>query len=65
MQSNNMCTLGDNSTKDPVEVEFNPMTINKNNMALNNSNQLSGLGSSTKWTVWGHLGDPIGLASYS
>lgn len=51
MQSNDICILGDNSIKVPVEVEFNPMTTNKNNMALYNSNELSCLGLSTKWIV--------------
>lgn len=36
MQSNDMCILGDTSFKDAEEVDFNTMTINKNDMALKN-----------------------------
>lgn len=36
MQSNDMCILGGTSFKDPEEGDFNPMSINKKDMALNN-----------------------------
>ena len=48
MQSNDVCILGDNSIKNTVEVEFNPMAINKNVTTLNNLNKLSSSGSSAK-----------------
>ena len=47
MQSNGVCALGDNSIKDPVEVEFNPVTTSKNDMALNTLTKLSSSGSSS------------------
>ena len=48
MQSNDVCILGDNSIRNTVEVEFNPMAINKNVTTLNNLNKLSSSGSSAK-----------------